>query len=202
MPRHIKFAILILLAGFAAGGIYFRGLHRELLRMARGQQTEEQSRRAVLQPAIATPSDVRTRARIFWASETRSGTLEPVVVEMQLSADPAQRARQVLSALVTGPPNPEQRTLPADATLLEFYLLDDGTAVADFSDALSSQTPAGIGSEQLAIESIARTLEANVDSVKRLKILIHGVETDTLAGHVDLSGFIPLHPPTLVAPGQ
>jgi hypothetical protein len=47
--------------------------------------------------------------------------------------------------------------------------------------------PSGIQSEQLAVDSIARTLEANVPRVKRLKILIHGQELDTLAGHVDLT---------------
>jgi Sporulation and spore germination len=79
------------------------------------------------------------------------------------------------------------RTLPPDAALLAFYLLPDGTAVADFSEALATSTPSGIQSEQLAVDSIARTLEANVPPVKRLKILIHGQELDTLAGHVDLT---------------
>jgi hypothetical protein len=66
--------------------------------------------------------------------------------------------------------------------------LPDGTAVADFSEALATSIPSGIVSEQLAIDSIARTLEANVPQVQRLKILIHGQETETLAGHVDLTG--------------
>jgi hypothetical protein len=37
------------------------------------------------------------------------------------------------------------------------------------------------------VESIVRTLEANVPPVLRLKILIHGQEVDTLAGHLDLT---------------
>jgi hypothetical protein len=87
----------------------------------------------------------------------------------------------------------ELRTLPADAVLLEFYLLPDGTGVADFSEALSSTMPSGIESEQLAADSIARTLEANVPQVRRLKILIHGQETETLAGHLDLTGYFPVN---------
>jgi hypothetical protein len=39
----------------------------------------------------------------------------------------------------------------------------------------------------LAVNSIARTLEANVPQVQRLKILIHGQEVETLAGHLDLT---------------
>ena len=40
----------------------------------------------------------------------------------------------------------------------------------------------------MAVDSIARTLEANVPQVRRLKILIHGQEVETLAGHLDLTG--------------
>ena len=39
----------------------------------------------------------------------------------------------------------------------------------------------------MAVDSIAKTLEANVPQVKWLKILIHGQEVDTLAGHLDLT---------------
>ena len=92
-------------------------------------------------------------------------------------------------------PAPAQRTLPAEAVLLQFYLLPDGTAVADFSDALANATPSGIMSEQMAVDSIVRTLQANISSAHRLKILIHGQEVDTLAGHLDLTQFFPLSPP-------
>jgi len=65
--------------------------------------------------------------------------------------------------------------------------LPDGTAVADFSEALATAIPSGIQSEQLAVDSITRTLQANVPQVQRLRILIHGQEVDTLAGHLDLT---------------
>jgi spore germination protein GerM len=124
---------------------------------------------------------------MFWGSTSDDATLKPVIVELPLSSDPVLRSKQVLNTLLAGPVDPEARTLPSDAALLAFYLLPDGTAVADFSEALSSSTPSGIQSEQLAVDSIARTLEANVPQVQRLKILIHGQEVDTLAGHLDLT---------------
>jgi hypothetical protein len=79
--------------------------------------------------------------------------------------------------------------------LLGFYLLPDGTALADFSEALTAESPSGILSENLEIESIVKTLESNVPALHRLKILIHGQEVDTLAGHVDLTGFFELNAP-------
>ena len=195
MSRAMKITVALLVFGVVFGGIYFQGLLDRVLRLAQPARTEEQSRREVLQPPIATPSDKSVKAKIFWASVESPGALQPVEVELALSAEPVQRAKQVLNMLVAGPPAPELRTLPADAALLEFYLLEDGTAIADFSGELSTGTPSGILSEQRAADSIARTLEANVPGLTRLKILIHGQEAETLAGHLDMSGFFTLSPP-------
>jgi germination protein M len=92
------------------------------------------------------------------------------------------------------------RTLPPDAALLEFYLLPDGTGIADFSEALATSVPSGIQSEQLAVDSIARTLEADVPQVQRMRILIHGQEMETLAGHLDLTGTFVVNTKPLSAP--
>ena len=161
MSRAMKITVALLVFGVVFGGIYFQGLLDRVLRLAQPARTEEQSRREVLQPPIATPSDKSVKAKIFWASVESPGALQPVEVELALSAEPVQRAKQVLNMLVAGPPAPELRTLPADAALLEFYLLEDGTAIADFSGELSTGTPSGIRSEQRATESIARTLESS-----------------------------------------
>ena len=190
MSRAAKIALAVFLLGVIAGGVYFRGLHRRLLQLAQRQPTEEQAHREVTQPRVVTPTDVKKPAKIFWASPTVMGTVEETEVELSLSAEAAQRARQVLSTLIADAPTPEQRTLPADVSLLEFYLLPDGTAVADFSGALATATPAGIASEKMALESIVRTLGANVPGIARLRILILGQEVETLAGHMDLTGFL------------
>jgi Sporulation and spore germination len=192
--RNVKIALVVLAVAVVIGLLSLRGLHGRVQRLAQLQTTEEQARRAVLAPPISTPTDVRVQAKIFWAAG--ADKVAPVVVELPLSADPVQRSKQVLQELMTNPPTPDQRTLPADALLLSFYILPDGTAIADFSDALASETPSGILSETMAVDSIARTLESNVSGLHRLKILIHGQEVDTLAGHVDLSGFFDLNPPS------
>ncbi len=206
MSRAMKITVALLVFGVVLGGIYFQGLLDRVLRLAQPSRTEEQARREVLQPPIATPSDKTVKAKIFWASVESPGALAPVEVELALSAEPVQRAKQVLNMLVAGPPAPELRTLPADAALLEFYVLEDGTAIADFSGELSTGTPSGILSEQRAAESIARTLEANVPGLTRLKILIHGQEAETLAGHLDLGGYFTFAPPAAApekpAPGK
>jgi hypothetical protein len=165
------------------------------------QQTAEQARRELTQAVPINPGEPRVRAKLFWASGNSDGALVDSTVELPLSDDPVLRSKQVLNTLLAGPVDAELRTLPPDAVLLAFYLLPNGTAIADFSEALATATPSGIQSEQLAVDSLTRTLEANVPRVQRLKILIHGQEVETLAGHLDLTGtFLVNTKGTLVAP--
>jgi hypothetical protein len=193
MPRNLKITLAILSVAVVIGLISLRGLHQRIQNLSEAQSSEEEARRDLMKPTVSTPTDVLVQAKMFWASGP--DTLTPITVELPLSADPVQRGRQVLDALIANVPSDGERTLPADATVLGFYVLPDGAAIADFSDALASETPSGILSEEMAVNSIARTLENNVPILHRLKILIHGQEAETLAGHVDLTGFFDLNPP-------
>lgn len=192
MARWVKIAVIVLAVAVVIGVVSFGRLRRSVKRLQGQDQTaDEQARQAVLAPPISTPTDQEVTATIFWAAGANK--IAPVQVQLPLSADPTQRARQVLQELIANPPTSGQRTLPADTELLGFYILPDGTAVADFSDAIASETPSGILSEQAAVDSIAQTLASNVPNLRRLKILIHGQEAETLAGHVDLTGFFDLN---------
>lgn len=168
--------------------LYFPALRRQVnVAKQLTEKTAEQARRELLPPTPVSSGDPIAKVKMYWGSKSEGGALTPVTVELALSSDPALRAKQVLNTLLAGPVDPEARTLPPDAALLAFYILPDGTGVADFSESMATAVPSGIQSEQLAVDSITRTLEANVPQVQRLKILIHGQEMDTLAGHLDLT---------------
>jgi hypothetical protein len=192
MPRNLKITLGILSVAVLIGLISLRGLHQRIEHLSQEQGSEEQERRELLKPTIATSTDAMANAKLFWAAG--ADRIAPVEVPLPLSAEPAKRGRQVLDALIADVSGEAQRTLPTDATLLGFYMLPDGTAIADFSEALASETPSGILSEEMAVDSIVRTLESNVAGAHRLKILIHGQEVDTLAGHADLTGYFDLNP--------
>jgi spore germination protein GerM len=198
MPRNLKITLAILAVAVLIGLISLRGLDRRIQRLSENPTTEEQARRELLEPGISTPTDVKAQTNICWAAGPDKTA--PVQVALALSADPVKRAKQVLSELIENPPTEDQRTIPADAALLGFYLLPDGTAIADFSDALATKTPSGILSEEMAVDSIRLTLANSVSNIIRLKILIHGQEVDTLAGNIDLTGFFDLNPPTARMP--
>jgi hypothetical protein len=198
VARKWKIVVAALAIAVVVGLLSFHSLRERVQRLSQAQSAEEQARREVLAPPITTPTDVTVAAKLFWAAAPDQ--LAPVTIQLLLSADPAQRSKQILHALIASAPTAEQRTLPADAELLGFYVLPDGTAIADFSDALVSEIPSGILSEQMTVDSILQTLENNVPTLRRLKILIHGQEAETLAGHLDLTGYFELNPPAEQAP--
>ncbi|HXN20390.1 MAG TPA: GerMN domain-containing protein [Candidatus Binatus sp.] len=201
MPRNLRITLAILSVAVLIGLISLRSLHRRITGLKENPTSEEQARRDLLATTTSAPTDARSQAKIYWAAGPDK--IAPVQVALALSPDPVKRAKQVLNELITDAPAADQRTLPSDAVVLGFYLLPDGTAIADFSEALASEMPSGILSEQMAVDSIKSTLENNVPGLSRLKILIHGQEMETLAGHMDLTGFFDLNPPgaqTLSAP--
>lgn len=195
--RVIRTVMLLLLLAVLAGLLELPALRLQVARLERPEQTEEVARREVIRPVAEGAEGKKEKVAIYWLSAMDAGRLEPVETRLALGSDPVMRAHVALESLITGAPTPEQRPLPLETTLLAFYLLEDGTAVADFSDALSHQLPSGISTEQLAVDAITRTLHAAVPQARRLRILIDGQEAETLAGHVDLSGAFDL---TLMGP--
>lgn len=195
MSRSLKIAIAILAVLVVVSIFSLPSLRLAIQRTGSSPRTEEQARRDVMQVPISTPTDVKVSAKMYWLSATSPTSLEVTSINLPLSADPVERSKQLLIALISNAPAPERRTLPPDATVLAFYLQPDGTAIADFSDALSVETPSGILSEKLVVDSIAQTLGSNVPAILQLKILIHGQEPESLAGHIDLTGLFPVAPP-------
>lgn len=192
LSKGLKTTILILSAMVVVGLIALPGLRQAIQRLQSPPKTEEQSRREVMQEPISTPTDVQVKAQMYWLSAASPYSLEPTTIQLPLSADPVERSRQLLNALISRAPSAQVRTLPTQASLLAFYLQPDGTAIADFSDEITSDMQSGILSEQLAEQSIVQTLGANVAGIKQLKILVHGQEAEALAGHLDLYGFFPV----------
>lgn len=99
---------------------------------------------------------------------------------------PVEFARTIIDWLIKGPQQGLARTVPAETALRALYI-NDGTAFVDFSREISDNHPGGTRTEYLTLVSIANSLILNIPEIKRVKILIEGRESETLAGHIDLS---------------
>ncbi len=190
MPRDLKIALGILTVAVLIGLIRAsRGLHQRIREgLAESQSTEEKARREVLAPEIKTPTDVPQEQKCTRAAgEDRVAS---TTVELALSADPVGGASDRLLRPHCRYPVIGTAHDPCRRRTARVLYPVRRNHNGNFSDALSSETPSGIESEQLVVDSISQTLENNVATVRRLKILIHGQEAETLAGQLDLTGFL------------
>jgi len=197
--RPLRIAILVILLAAFAGVVWLPDLRMQVRQTERQDQKEEAARREVIR--AQNDAQGKEKVAIFWLSADNPRELAGVETPLALGTDPAQRARVALETLITGAPTPEQRPLPLGTTLQAFYMLPDGTAIADFSDVLSHEVLSGISTEQLAVDAILRTVHAAVPQARRLKILIAGQEAETLAGHVDMTCTFDLGALASAAPG-
>lgn len=191
MNRPARIAAGLLLIWVALAIYWLRGVQQ--VARVETEHSEARARREITQPAIPETTAAPVKVRLYRIAAGGVG-LEPVEIEIALASDAGIRARQLIAALAAlDPPPGGERTLPPDTALLEFYLLPEGAAVADFSDALATALPSGILSEQLTLEAVTRTLAENIPQLRRMKIVIAGQEAETLAGHIDLTGFFELN---------
>ena len=102
------------------------------------------------------------------------------------SDDPAEFGRAIIEELIKGPRGELMRTIPENTALNALYISPDGTAVVDLTNAAKKNHPGGSQSEIMTIYSIVNSLVLNIPEIDRVKILIEGRETMTLAGHIDL----------------
>jgi len=70
-------------------------------------------------------------------------------------------------------------------TLDNVRIDDKQTAYVSFDKNLIKQHPGGSTSEMATIYSLTNTLIRNMNSIKRVKLLIDGKEVESIKGHVD-----------------
>lgn len=108
--------------------------------------------------------------------------------ELDLSPDVNERLKQTITELLGGSISGLYQTIPAGTVLYEVYVDEQSTAYLDFSHHLKDEHIGGTTSESLTIAAILRTVRMNfADEIRKVQILIEGLETDTIGGHIDIS---------------
>lgn len=131
------------------------------------------------------PLTVR-QVEVFFPSATGTG-LVAESREIFMTASPGDRAKQILSDLMSGPERDAALpAIPRGIRLRQVYVLDDGTAYADFTGDLATRLGGGSSDEILTVFSVVNSLVLNISEITQVGILLDGQECETLNGHLDL----------------
>jgi hypothetical protein len=181
MTRVLTFATVLLLLGILAMGAYLHSLRRN-----------EQARALAIadtRPISAPVAGPKSEVSLYIANDDQ-GTVGVQQAIIALPADPSQRAREILHALLGEyVKRPSSHEIPPGADVKEVFLVNGDTAVVDANASFADGHRSGIFVETLTIVSLVKTLTANAPGITRVKILVDGKERETLAGHADLQCF-------------
>jgi len=140
----------------------------------------------VSQKPVAVPKKNKKTVYLYFSDEKNSYLVSEERI-LFVSEDPLEIGKTIINDLIQGPRGNLVRTIPGDATLNAFYLSKAGTAFVDFSDTIREKHPGGSQTELLTVYSIVNSIVLNIPQVQRVKILIEGRDSLTLAGHIDLT---------------
>ncbi len=181
MTRALAIATALLLAAVVAMGVYLHILRRS--------ERERAQNRPDTRPISAPVAGPTSHATLYLAYDD-AGVVRAQDASIALPADPAQRGREILHALLGEyVKRPSSHELPAGADVKDVFLVGGNTAVVDTTAAFADGHRSGVFVETLTVASLVKTLTANLPGVTRVKILVDGKERETLAGHADLECF-------------
>src|SRR5579863_3201093 len=181
IPRHFYIAISILLAAVLGMSLYAWRMRGR----AAATPVTSTDTRPVVAP-VAGPSEQVT----LYVAYDDLGVLHAQPARIPLPSVRQERAEELLRALLAlyldkSSPHP----LPVGSDIRSVYLVDPGLAVIDVNAAFADAHRSGVLEEELTVASLIQTLAANIPGILKVKILVEGKQRETLAGHVDLSGF-------------
>ncbi len=137
---------------------------------------------------ISEPAQTQLQKCTLFFFDTNSLRLAGEERELNLSQDVYERLKQTITELLKDSTSGLYQTIPRGTLLYEVYVDEQSTAYLDFSHHLKDEHIGGTTSEALTIAAILRTVKINFpDDIRKVQILIEGLETDTIGGHVDIS---------------
>ncbi len=125
------------------------------------------------------------KVKLFFLSET-SRLLQPVYREIEVPEIREDLYRKFVSLLLAGDAA-HITPVPSDVQLRSLHFLDGGgTLLLDFTESLSASFPGGTAAELEFIYFMVDNICYNFREIKKVKFLIGGNESKSLAGHIDL----------------
>ncbi len=141
-----------------------------------------------------TPAPKRQAVLLYPGSD---GLLHPEIVPLSLPDEQENRVRVLVSRLLQPSPAGRPPVAPYPAMLTDVFVREGKIAYVDFT---APENPlAGCGNEVPFVYAVVDTILLNCPDLRAVQLLFGDREVETLTGHLDLSGPLPLNK-RLIAP--
>jgi spore germination protein GerM len=136
-------------------------------------------------PSEQEPPD-RVTVTLFFLSD-EDDLLHRETREIAAGPTAADEAERALFELIKGSESNFLSPLPPQTRVRQVFVHKDGTAYVDFGKEIMEKFSYGSSSELAAVYAVVNTLAVNFRPIRKVVILVEGLERETLGGHVDLT---------------
>jgi hypothetical protein len=180
ISRKLQYIVLALVLAILVMGAYLVHLKRKA----------ESIGTPPVAGALTAPVSGPAEQMVLYLANDEEYALRPIAVSSALPSDSGERGRLALHTVIARYLQKDSaHPLGAGSDVHDVYLLDPTSAVVNLNAAFAATHPSGVEVEQLSIFSLVLTLKAQLPELTRVRFLIEGKPRDTLAGHLDLSGW-------------
>lgn len=159
--------------------IFFTGGERERVRRLAAVNVPKP------QPPAEKSEEMKTVTLFFLSDD--DDLLHRETREIAAGPTAAEEAERALAELVKGSSKDLISPLPAETKIRQVFVTKDGVAYVDFGREIMEKFSYGSSSELAAVFAVVDTLAFNFKTIKKVSILVEGVERETLGGHIDLT---------------
>lgn len=159
--------------------IFFTGGERERVRRLAAVNVPKP------QPPAEKSEEMKTVTLFFLSDD--DDLLHRETRDIAVGPTAAEEAERALAELVKGSSKDLISPLPAETKIRQVFVTKDGVAYVDFGREIMEKFSYGSSSELAAVFAVVDTLAFNFKTIKKVSILVEGVERETLGGHIDLT---------------
>ncbi|PLX40768.1 MAG: hypothetical protein C0609_11765 [Deltaproteobacteria bacterium] len=124
------------------------------------------------------------REVVLYYADPKWTRLVPVKREITPAGSAPALAKKLIPMLAQPPGSGEAPPLPEGAAVREVYVGGEGELVVDLEPAFDEVRSWGSAGELLAVYAMVDTLVENIDGVEKVRFLVGGKVSETLAGHI------------------
>ena len=181
ISRKLQVIVAALVLAILGMGFYLVHLKRKAESIGAGPVTQ----------ALTAPVNGPAEQMTLYLASDDDNALRPTTISSPLPSDPGERGRLALHTLITRYLQKDStHLLGAGADVHDVYLVDQSSAVVNLNAAFADTHRSGVEVEQLTVFSLVLTLKAQLPQLTRVHFLVDGKARDTLAGHIDLTGWL------------
>ncbi|PLX41221.1 MAG: hypothetical protein C0608_06365 [Deltaproteobacteria bacterium] len=168
-----------LIVGFAVVGGYLYYFSPSTVETLKGEVSRQVK---IIKEGLSKEST--EREVILYYADPKWTRLVPVKRNITPAGSAPALAKKLIPMLAQTPGSGEAAPLPEGAAAREVYLGSKGELVVDLEPAFDEVRSWGSSGELLAVYSMVDTLVENVEGVERVRFLVGGKVSETLAGHI------------------